>query len=78
MGHAVDAKVMLHPHVLELFEAEAGLPIFGLTDVRFPNMSKACQWLQIWADESGTQPDVSLMSHGCTLFRPVVLTVRGG
>lgn len=77
--HSVIAphSVMLHPRVLELFGAKKGHEIFGLTDIRFPSMLKACQWVELWAEEFGSEPDASLMSHGCTLKRSVVITVRG-
>lgn len=74
----VDAKVMLHPKILELFGGNAYPECYGLTDVKFPSMLKACQWLQVWSEESGTEPDVSLTSHGPTLLRKVIVTVRGG
>lgn len=69
---------MLHPDVLKEFDASKGPDLFGLVDVKFPSMLKACLWLQIWIDEAGKEPDVSLMSHGTTLQRPVIVTVRGG
>lgn len=73
----ITAKVMLHPKVLECFGGTAYPECFGMTDVKFPNMLKACQWLQVWSDETGVEPDVSLTSHGPTLHRKVIVTVRG-
>jgi hypothetical protein len=73
----VDSRMMLHPKVLECFGAEKKPDNFGITDVYFPSMLKAAQWVELWARESGKEPDVSLMSHGPTLKRPVILTVRG-
>lgn len=69
---------MLHPDVLREFDATKGEDLFGLVDVEFPNMLAAARWVQIWTDEAGKEPDVSLMSHGTTLQRPVIVTVRGG
>lgn len=68
---------MLHPKVLECFGAKKAPESFGIIDVHFPSMLRAAQWVELWAEECGKEPDVSLMSHGPTLKRPVILTVRG-
>lgn len=69
---------MTHPLVLEVFGGKIIQPnVLGITDIRFPSNLQACQWAQLWKKEIGSEPDVSLMSHGCSLFRPVIVTVRG-